>query len=715
MIIGGTPVPKREIVDLILRVMSADQVCDKLKIQPDTILARRLSDFTKSELVEVIESTAEGKTALEETKTKYPLTTQPTLYLISVISWPDQQVLLARSADLSERMSRAAVFFGDDRLVRSIYMITAAREYQDHIPFIEIPLVYEKKIEYVISDPDSEDYGEVDVVYSLEKAFVWYSHQFKHALLLCGDFPAVKPILHYGINQLGIRWQLPYLSEEMLHRLAEGANPRTASFSRLEADPDDDLDVQTMMISDQWLGASQSYRRLTQDGSRHQTSGFYSNHPDLVYGGLGISRQYGRIWTPAKLRKDSLLALSINLIQKTEEELNREAEINLGGFIGYYRNTPLTLARKKVNKSQRTYIEELTRAIITARRSPSNEIELDDNLVRNLLIHSENLDLVPALEIQCEDCGNYLLRCPVCQAPYEPEGENQDIVFRCPKHPEEITRDNQSIACECGGENEITYSTDLRIFPGAEILKTLQGFLAVMENQQYDGSFVIIGNLLHLVPKARTGAPLYTLNNFRSWRVRAHIHQRNLPDNKAKKYKENLSRIKEKCSRNEYHPTRAICTDCMDEEISKSRIQAGNEFCLPRLFGYAIDMNFDGVHHGHEIADIRYDDVLYDTEENLALGIHLKSRQYPRARGLGRSVECVKGLYTQYCYSAYLAAMRGERIDVIGISVPNVINDQVIENFEYLATQLGFPLMVLSEDDWVKILDVAIEKSEIGN
>ena len=152
----------------------------------------------------------------------------------------------------------------------------------------------------------------------------------------------------------------------------------------------------------------------------------------------------------------------------------------------------------------------------------------------------------------------------------------------------------------------------------------------------------------------------------------------------------------------------------MNEEISKARIQSGNEICLPRLFGYAIDENFDGIHHGHEIADIRYLDILVENGEELNLGIHLKSRQHPRPRGLGRSVGSIKGLYTQYCYSAYSSAMRGENIDVIGISVPNVINDQVIENFVYLANQLGFSLIILAEDDWVKILDAAIEKAEVG-
>ena len=58
--------------------------------------------------------------------------------------------------------------------------------------------------------------------------------------------------------------------------------------------------------------------------------------------------------------------------------------------------------------------------------------------------------------------------------------------------------------------------------------------------------------------------------------------------------------------------------------------------------------------------------------------------------------------------------MRGEDLNVIGISVPNVINSEVVENFKYLANQLGYTLLILSEDEWVKIMDAAIEKAEIG-
>ena len=132
------------------------------------------------------------------------------------------------------------------------------------------------------------------------------------------------------------------------------------------------------------------------------------------------------------------------------------------------------------------------------------------------------------------------------------------------------------------------------------------------------------------------------------------------------------------------------------------------------MFGHAIDENFDGIHQGRKIADIRYRDELDQNREPLNVGIHLKSRERPRSRGLGRGVKSIKGLYTQYCYSAYSTAEKGENLNAIGVSVPNVINDQVIENFEYLANQLGFPLIILAEQEWLKILGAGMEKDEIA-
>jgi hypothetical protein len=151
----------------------------------------------------------------------------------------------------------------------------------------------------------------------------------------------------------------------------------------------------------------------------------------------------------------------------------------------------------------------------------------------------------------------------------------------------------------------------------------------------------------------------------------------------------------------------------MREVITTARIKAGNDLCLSRLFGYAVDEEFDGVHHGHEVADIRYPDVWINTGEGIQLGIHLKSREKPRVRGLGRSVSSIKGLYTQYCHSAYLATMGGEDLNVLGVSIPNTINEEVREDFQFISGQFGYPLLVLDEEDWFRIVDAAIEKAAI--
>jgi hypothetical protein len=716
MSIGGTPIPKREIISMIQKYIPSEQIRSMLRIQYNTDPKRRLEDFSKSQLLDVLQVTPDGKYALEKAKANYPLNSNPTLYLVNVSYWPNHQELLEKTTFLAKQARDEALPFGDERTVRVVYSITPMREYHNQLVFQEIPLVYEKKIEYTIADTKSENFGDIEVIYSLEKALIWYCEQYKHALLLCGDFYAVKPILFYGSSKLGIRWQLPYLSEDMLLRLAKGANPRTASFSQVEDGFNDILDAHTMTISDHGLADSIAYKKLTQDKSRHQTFGFYSTHPDLVFGGLGISRQYGRIWTPARLRKDSLLALAFNLIQKTEEELGREIDINVSGYIAYYKNRPILLGDKKINQKHRSLVEKLIEAIIISCRSDSQEFSLDPEIIFELIMHSDKLDLMPALEVQCENCGGYLLNCSLCNSPFEVTfEEDNSFSFQCPNHPEKQIRNDQIIKCDCGSELEVTYSNDIRIIPGAELLKTLNDFLSILENQEFNGSFQIIGNTLRLIPKSINQIAFYSLDSYTLWRNIAHIHQRTISENEKFEFRKILFRIKEKCKRNDSHPTNEICRNCMQEKISKARINNGTEICLPRILGYVIDKDFDGIHHGHEIADIKYSDTLHESSKPMNLGIHLKSRKRPRKKGLGRSVSSIKGLYTQYCYSAYSAKYGKTNFDVIGISIPNIINIEVIENFKYLSNQLGIPLIILDENDWIRIIDVALEKAEFEN
>ncbi len=130
--------------------------------------------------------------------------------------------------------------------------------------------------------------------------------------------------------------------------------------------------------------------------------------------------------------------------------------------------------------------------------------------------------------------------------------------------------------------------------------------------------------------------------------------------------------------------------------------------------GLAIAQGFDGVHHGYEVADVKYQDTIDKTDEPVRLGIHLKSRTRSKPEGLGRSVRLVKALYTQLFYSAYLALTGRAEIDAIGVSVPNTIHADVLASMRELLNELGFPLLVVDEGDWIKIVDAVLEQLEIG-
>jgi len=709
----GVSVPKRELIQLIIRNLPEEEIKKQLHLKSQTDISRRLDDFPKNRLVGLLISIEDGRTALEAAKASYPFKSNPTLYLISVNNWPNFERIFELTTELAKQSRNESINFGTDGSIRSVFIDSHSNVYKSPITFQEVPVIYEKKVEYTCADPESENYGELITVYSLEKAIIWYSSNFRHAILLCGDFQAVKPILYFCNLKLQISWQLPYLTEEMLNRLSEGARPRKISFTSFDEISESNIDAQSITISDQSLENLRSFRSLTNDPARQKTFGFYSNHPDLGFGGIGISRQYGRIWTPTRLRKDSLLALSIGLIERTEQELVNQAESNPRGFISYYQNIPIKIGISKINSQLRNLFEEIIYSIMMARRSSTLEFQLNFNLVNDIIDEYKKLDIFPSLQIHCENCGDSLILCSICNTPLSPFIDDGEISFQCPSHPDEqIYHDDSSYTCSCGENIDITFSTDIRLVPGVKLLRAIHGFTQNMENNYFDGSFIIIGSVMKLLLRSRAQSNEYQLADFLKWNSRAHINHRTISEHNREKYKTILGRIKEKCSRNNGHPTRETCRECLEENLTTTRITNGIDLCLPRLFGYAIDENYDGIHHGHEVADIKYSDSIITSGQEVNLGIHLKSRISHRYRGLGRSVYSIKGLYTQYCHSAYLSSNANVNLNVIGISVPNSINDDVRNDFQFISHQLGYPLIILDEEDWIKILEVVFEKTE---
>jgi len=57
--------------------------------------------------------------------------------------------------------------------------------------------------------------------------------------------------------------------------------------------------------------------------------------------------------------------------------------------------------------------------------------------------------------------------------------------------------------------------------------------------------------------------------------------------------------------------------------------------------------------------------------------------------------------------------MGGADLNVLGVSVPNTISEEVREDFQFISEQFGYPLVILDEEDWFRIVDAAIEKASV--
>jgi tetrahydromethanopterin S-methyltransferase subunit C len=82
---------------------------------------------------------------------------------------------------------------------------------------------------------------------------------------------------------------------------------------------------------------------------------------------------------------------------------------------------------------------------------------------------------------------------------------------------------------------------------------------------------------------------------------------------------------------------------------------------------------------------------------------------------MGRTTLPIQGLYKQVIFSAFEAATKGNKVQVIGIAIPNPIKTDVINSMAYAINILGFSFLVVDDNEWQKIICSAYEQSEFEN
>ncbi len=691
-------IPKHRLVKAITDTFPESKIRSGFNLLPTTIVAERLSDMRKDSLEEFLKSSARGSALFKDLVERFPKNMPRTFFLVKLPPRKYTEELEGEVSKLAKKERENAVFVNSK--IRAVYLEDDGNILGDW-GLLEVPFAYERKLEYQIGDPpESERYAEFEQTYSLEHAFVWLLDGYSHGIVCCSDLAALQAILKYFREKLSLRLAVPNMTADIFTRLIEKSETSSATFSGLP------LDIPTVTVYARNVDQSDLYQELEGDPDREQTAGFFRNDNGELFASFGISRRYARIWTPWHYSKSLLVAAGKDIITKTNEELSAEFENNYLSYLSYFSNVDVIVGDKTLKGKARELFQKLLGEILNSHRH-RNEVVIDLDFTHELIEFQSKLDLQVSFQFECSNCGGGLGRCPDCLLPYSVKFDDDVFSVACPRCKRELSLE-ETLICECGTEVELAeLENHVQIYPGYHLLQSIEGFVSQnLDEFSWHGVFVVDGLVLKLFEKKSPEKKLpglIRLDQLGLWQEKAKYSSRRT----YQKYLGLLGVTKEKCYRNDSPPTIQGCEDCKATMITEKQIRKRKEVCLPRIFGLPIEEKFDGIHHGYEIADIKYEDSLDGIA--ISLGIHLKSRTTSRPKGLGKSVYPIKSLYTQAFYSAYQVFKGDADFDVIGISIPNAVRKEVVDSIQMLLNKLGYSLLVIDENDWLKIFDAALE------
>jgi hypothetical protein len=691
-------IPKYRLAKAIIDTFADSRIRNHFSLLPTTDLHTRLLDMRKDLLEDFLKSSGKGHSLFNNLSERFPRKMPRTFFLVKLDRRKYTEELASAVSQQAKKERGSAVFVNSK--IRAVYLEDDGNIVSEW-GLLEVPLAYERKLEYQIGDPpESEKYGEFYQTYALEHAFVWLLDEYSHGIICCSDVVALQAIMRYFRDKLSLRLAVPNLTAEMFARLTAKSETSSATFSGFP------LGIPTVTVSARNVDQSELFLELEGDPEREQTSGFFRNDAGDTFASFGISRLYSRIWTPWHYSKPWLVQASKKIIDKTEEELSTEFEMDYLSYLSYFTNVGVIVGNNYLKGSARELFQKLLGHILGAHKS-KREIVINPDLLMDLVTFQAKLDLQTCVRFECQNCGGGLGRCPNCLLPYNISIVDGSFYIACPKCKRQVLPD-QGLLCECGTEVEMaSLENHIQIYPGSFLQQAIDDFISQnLDELSWQGTFIVDGLILKLFNRKTLKKELpgiLRLNQLDCWQTKAHLSRRK-PNNK---YLKLVGMTKEKCYRNGTPPTIEGCEQCKISTINEKQIRKNKEICLPRIFGLPIEENFDGIHHGYEIADIKYQDFYKGIP--VSLGIHLKSRTKARTEGLGKSVYAIKSLYTQAFFSAYQVLKGDVDFDVIGISIPNTFRPVVIDSIQQLLNKLGYSLLVVDEDDWLKVFDAALE------
>lgn len=633
---------------------------------------------------------------LEIASKSYSFNNHPSLYILTYDNQMSDKIIEKKEIPFPENSKLISVIFTGK-----------INKVSDNINELIIP--YKKRVEYVVADSESDIFGELSFVESLETAILWiFEGDYKYAILATCDYFSVRGIVYSVSMQSGLNLQFPIITEDMLFKMQINSKLSNASFSSISGVGSDFLDVRSLTIFDDDLSDCQVFKNLNESEVREMFSSYMKKN-DYVTTGIGISRRTSKVWTPSKLKKIEVFGIAKKIITKLTEETSKlDLSIMTDSYCYFQLFSTKTFNRKELSNKEVDFYSKLLSLLYTTFKSQGQTILVDNIFITDIIKYCRRFGLNVVYEYECELCGRNIHRCRDCGSSIVDNMIPFGSELKCKSCGNISSIDDYS--CDCGNPIEITNLLNhVFVYPN---LDTVREIKEILNNKTRDvvnfSYFVLSLNQLKIISTdTNIQWQEIRLHDLIKWKTRAKINTITFSNKDEKRIQGYLKKAREKCPINNKSPRKEDCKSCESKTLTESDLKSGN-ICLLRLYGLAIEEFFDGIHHGYEKADIVYRDTLIDTQGELLIGIHFKSRGNVK-KPIGRGHKNIKEVMSQFVYSLYMNSIGKYKFDVIGISIPNIIEENMRLSFVEVSKLFNTRFICLEEPDWYKIIAKAEE------
>ncbi len=689
-------IPKSELIKIIIDQFPYPEIRENFSIKQSTKISSRLNSYKKSDLLDFISTKASALSKLQIINDSYPFNGSPSLYILTYENKNIDTIIKEKEIEFPEKSKLISVIFRGE-----------VNQINNDIK--EMVIQYKKRVEYIIADRESDRLGEIDFVESLETAIMWFfDGVIRYAILATSDYFSVKGIVHTVSMLSEYTLQFSIIDEGMLMQLQANSKLSNASFSLISSKSNDFLDVRSITIFDDELSERTVFKELNESKCREQYSAFMKKN-DYVTTGIGLSRRNAKVWTPAKLKKIEVFRIAKKIIEKlTQETVRLDLSIESESYRYFLLLNADTFNKIRLNRLEIEFYSKLLSYIYISFSTQEKALTVDRDFLYSLVKHSKRFGMNLIFEYECENCGRSIYKCKNCSSLLIDESEllNSKLICKSCKSSTNI----DDFKCECGATIEMNdFLNHIFIYPDLETIIEIKDVLNSKVRDIVDFNYFVFSfsQIKIIENSVADNWKEMHLHDLKKWVTLGKINTIVIGKQDERRIRGYLSKAKEKCPIKDYHPRESDCIICKSKTLSESDLKSGN-ICLLRLYGLAIEEFFNGIHHGNEEADISYVDEFLESGDELRIGIHFKSKANVK-KEVGRGNEFIKGVMSQFVYSLYMTKVGTFNFNVIGVSIPNIIEKNMRNSFIEVSKLFNTDFICLEEPDWIKIVAKAEE------